>query len=54
MRLLNSVVQGPALRKKTKPSLTLACTGLFAAVRAAADDTLFKVGRSRRQSSKHS
>lgn len=49
-----SAVQGPALRKKTKPSLTLARKGLSAAVRAAADDTLFKAGRSRRQSSKHS
>lgn len=49
-----SAVQGPALRKKTKPSLTFARKGLSAAVRAAADDTLFKAGRSRRQSSKHS
>lgn len=49
-----SVVQGPALRKKTKPSLTLARKGLSAAVRAAADETLFKAGRPRRQSSKHS
>ena len=49
-----SAVQGPALRKKTKPSLTLARKGLSAAVRAAADDTLFKAGHSRRQSSKHS
>ena len=49
-----SVVQGPALRKKTKPSLTLTRKGLSAAVWAAADDTLFKSGLSRRQSSKHS
>ena len=49
-----SAVQGPALRKKTKPSLTLVRKGLSASVRAAADDTLFKAGRSRRQSSKHS
>ena len=49
-----SAVQGAALRKKTKPSLSLARKGLSAAVRAAADDTLFKAGRSRRQSSKHS
>lgn len=49
-----SAVQGPALRKKTKPSLTLARKGLCAAARAAADDILFKAGRPRRQSSKHS
>lgn len=49
-----SVVQGPALPKKTKPSLTLPRKGPSAAVRAAADETLFKAGRSRHQSSKHS
>lgn len=49
-----SVVQGPTLRKKTKPSLTLTHKGLSAAIRAATDETLFKAGCSRHQSSKHS